>query len=63
MPERIAPYLLANATEFGLMPPRLEAMSAPVLVRERLTEMDDQQLRDFVVDSNTDAKMANSANK
>ncbi|ANB54847.1 hypothetical protein WM43_20405 [Aeromonas veronii] len=54
-------YLLANATEFGLDAAAIEAMSAPVLVRERLTEMDDQQLRDFVVDSNTDAKMANSA--
>lgn len=54
-------YLLTHATEFGLDAAAIEAMSAPVLVRERLTEMDDQQLRDFVVDSNTDAKMANSA--
>lgn len=54
-------YLLTHATEFGLDAAAIEVMSAPVLVRERLTEMDDQQLRDFVVDSNTDAKMANSA--
>ncbi|MEH8253415.1 LPD38 domain-containing protein [Aeromonas veronii] len=54
-------YLASHAAEFGLDPQAVEAMTAPVLVRERLTEMDDQQLRDFVVDSNTDAKMANSA--
>ncbi|MDO2946923.1 methyltransferase [Aeromonas simiae] len=54
-------YLLANATEFGIDPAVIGAMKQPVLVRERITTMTDDQLRDFVVDSNTDAKMANSA--
>ena len=36
-------------------------MSAPVLVRERLTEMDDQQLVILWLIPTLDAKMANSA--
>ena len=56
-------YLEDHAAEFGLDPAEVEAMQQPVLVRERLTEMDDAARRDFVVDSNTDAKMANSASE
>ncbi|HHO0758354.1 TPA: PLxRFG domain-containing protein [Aeromonas hydrophila] len=54
-------YIEANAADFGIDPAVIGAMKQPVLVRERITTMTDDQLRDFVVDSNTDAKMANSA--
>ncbi|WP_421700812.1 LPD38 domain-containing protein [Aeromonas hydrophila] len=54
-------YIEANAADFGIDPAVIGAMKQPVLVRERITTMTDEQLRDFVVDSNTDAKMANSA--
>lgn len=54
-------YIEANAAGFGIDPAVIGAMKQPVLVRERITTMTDEQLRDFVVDSNTDAKMANSA--
>lgn len=56
-------WLVAHASDFGLSPDEVAAMSQPVLVRERLTEMDASERRDFVVDSNTDAKMANSASE
>ncbi|WP_434430331.1 methyltransferase domain-containing protein [Aeromonas veronii] len=56
-------WLVAHAADFGLNPDEVAAMSQPVLVRERLTEMDASERRDFVVDSNTDAKMANSASE
>ncbi|MFV7562210.1 LPD38 domain-containing protein [Aeromonas sp. PS2Canimalfood6] len=54
-------YIEANAADFGIDPAVIGAMKQPVLVRERITTMTDDQLRDFVVDSNIDAKMANSA--
>ena len=54
-------YLLANAEEFGFSADEVGGMVQPILVRERLTEMDTAERREFVVDSNTDAKMANSA--
>ncbi|MDH1844639.1 hypothetical protein N5D99_06975 [Aeromonas caviae] len=54
-------YIEANAADFGIDPAVIGAMKQPVLVRERITTMTDDQQRDFVVDSNTDAKMANSA--
>ncbi|MFR9719860.1 LPD38 domain-containing protein [Aeromonas diversa] len=56
-------YLLANAGEFGFTADEVGGMDQPILVRERLTEMDPAARREFVVDSNTDAKMANSASE
>ncbi|MFM4747212.1 LPD38 domain-containing protein [Aeromonas veronii] len=56
-------WLMEHAEDFGISPDEVAAMSQPVLVRERLTEMSEAERRDFVVDSNTDAKMANSASE
>lgn len=56
-------WLMEHAEDFGISPDEVAAMSQPVLVRERLTQMSEAERRDFVVDSNTDAKMANSASE
>lgn len=53
--------LIEQAEEYGLSAEAISAMREPVLVRERITDMDAEQLKQFVVDSNIDAKMATSA--
>ncbi|ENO5031249.1 hypothetical protein ABSV91_004872, partial [Salmonella enterica subsp. enterica serovar 1,4,[5],12:i:-] len=47
--DRYREYLIEHATEFGIRPEKVESMTAPVLVRRRLTKVDRVQ---FAKDSN-----------
>ncbi|EJS7479033.1 hypothetical protein N1489_005072, partial [Escherichia coli] len=47
--DRYREYLIDHATEFGIRPEKVESMTAPVLVRRRLTKVDRVQ---FAKDSN-----------
>ncbi len=47
--DRYREYLIDHATEFGIPPEKVESMTAPVLVRRRLTKVDRVQ---FAKDSN-----------
>lgn len=38
--DRYREYLIEHATEFGIRPEKVESMTAPVLVRRRLTKVD-----------------------
>ena len=54
-------YLIKHADEFGFTADDVNLIDDPVLVRQRVSELSPEERLDFVVDSNTDAKMANSA--
>ena len=51
-------YLTDHAEEFGLTPEQVNRMEQPVLVRERMTEMTPEQVREFTVDSNRGAGLS-----
>ena len=54
-------YLIKHADEFGFTSDDVNMIDDPVLVRQRVSDLSPEERLDFVVDSNTDAKMANSA--
>ena len=54
-------YLIKHADEFGFTADDVNLIDDPVLIRQRVSDLSPEERLDFVVDSNTDAKMANSA--
>ena len=58
--EQYKQYLIDHASEFGLDPAVIEAMDQPQLVRERKTELTEQQLQEYLKKSN-DPDMAKSS--
>lgn len=50
--EKYKQYLIDHAEEFGLDPERVKAMNEPQLVRERITDLDSDQLQNYLENSN-----------
>ncbi|WP_417623086.1 LPD38 domain-containing protein [Parasphingorhabdus sp.] len=58
--EKYKQFLIDNAEQFGLNKQDIEAMEAPILTRERLTELSQDELVNFTVDSNRQAGIERS---
>lgn len=58
--EKYKQFLIDNAEQFGLNKQDIEAMEAPILTRERLTELTKDELINFTVDSNRQAGIERS---
>ncbi|GLP95274.1 LPD38 domain-containing protein [Paraferrimonas sedimenticola] len=50
-------YLEQHAEEFGLTPEQIAGMRQPILVRQRMTELDQEGIRKFTKDSNESASL------
>lgn len=55
--ENYRQYLIDNAEQFGFTPEQIRAMKSPVLVRQRLTDLTEDEIRAFTVDSNKSASL------
>lgn len=55
--EKYRKYLVDNAEQFGFTPEQISAMKSPVLVRQRITDLTEDEIRAFTVDSNKSASL------
>lgn len=55
--EKYRKYLVDNAEKFGFTPEQISAMKSPVLVRQRITDLTEDEIRAFTVDSNKSASL------
>ncbi|MCT8857532.1 DEAD/DEAH box helicase family protein [Shewanella xiamenensis] len=55
--EKYRKYLVDNAEQFGFTNEQISAMKSPVLVRQRITDLTEDEIRAFTVDSNKSASL------